>query len=40
MRKYFLDSLVRSYYARCRFCGYAGSDWPDSGACPSCGEVN
>lgn len=25
---------------RCRFCGYVGSDWPDSGECPNCGEIN
>ena len=25
---------------RCRYCGYSGSDWPDSGECPCCGEVN
>lgn len=24
----------------CRYCGYTGSRWPDSGECPSCGEVN
>lgn len=29
-------SLVR----RCRFCGYCGGGWPDSGECPSCGEIN
>ena len=31
--------ILRNYYHRCRFCHYAGSDWPDSGECPSCGEI-
>jgi rubrerythrin len=35
-----LHRLAHRYFARCRFCGYAGYDWPDSGECPSCGEVN
>lgn len=30
----------KGYRATCRYCGYSGSDWPDSGACPCCGEVN
>ena len=40
MRKLFgkLASFAKS--CRCRYCGYSGSDWPDSGECPSCGEVN
>lgn len=29
-----------SYYGVCCRCGYRGSGWPDSGECPSCGEVN
>lgn len=40
-----IKSLVRTYRSRreirtCRYCGYRGSDWRDSGECPSCGEVN
>jgi rubrerythrin len=31
---------IHYYACRCRFCGYWGTDWPDSGECPSCGEVN
>ena len=27
-------------FRKCRFCGYMGVGWPDSGECPSCGEVN
>lgn len=29
-----------SYSACCRYCGYSGGGWPDSGECPNCGEVN
>lgn len=32
--------VVNNYYAVCIHCGYSGSDWPASGECPSCGEVN
>lgn len=36
-----IDLILRLAKARrCRFCGYNGSDWPDSDECPSCGEVN
>lgn len=27
-------------YRSCRYCGYSGGRWSDSGECPSCGEVN
>lgn len=33
-------SKIHGYFHICDRCGYAGSDWPDSGECPSCGEVN
>jgi|GEM_PF-2750906 len=29
-----------SYFKRCPYCGYVGSDWRDSGECPSCGETS
>lgn len=32
--------VVLNYYAVCIRCGYSGSDWPASGECPACGEVN
>lgn len=35
-----LARVVHSYYAVCIRCGYSGSDWPASGECPACGEVN
>lgn len=35
-----LIAIAWSAYRSCRYCGYSGSDWPDSGECPSCGEVN
>ncbi len=35
-----LIKKILHYFRVCRFCGYSGSDWPDSGECPSCGEVN
>ena len=40
MRK--IRKWICSFFAsrRCRFCGYEGNDWPDSGECPNCGEVN
>lgn len=34
------NCIVRNYYAVCARCGYRGNDWPDSGACPACGEIN
>lgn len=27
-------------FRRCRYCGYSGGGWRDSGECPVCGEVN
>lgn len=30
---------IHSYFHRCPYCGYSGS-FPDSGECPSCGEVS
>ena len=35
-----LVRIAQRTYRVCRFCGYSGSDWPDSGECPSCGETN
>ena len=35
-----LVSHIWSAYRSCRYCGYSGGGWPDSGECPSCGEVN
>ncbi len=32
--------VMHGYYAVCVHCGYRGNDWPASGECPSCGEVN
>ena len=32
--------IICSYRKTCPFCGYIGSDWPDSGECPSCGETS
>lgn len=32
--------LALACVRKCRFCGYSGSDWPDSDECPACGEVN
>lgn len=32
--------VIRGYYAVCSHCGYSGNDWPESGECPACGEVN
>ena len=41
MRKAFLSRVKRSFrFCRCRFCGYSGGGWPDSGECPCCGETN
>ena len=42
MKKAFknIAGKVHGYFARCRRCGYSGGGWPDSGECPSCGEVN
>jgi rubrerythrin len=40
MREIINSLLYRNYFATCRFCGYSGSDWKDSGNCPSCGENN
>ncbi len=33
---------VRSFWGfrTCKFCGYSGGGWPDSGDCPDCGENN
>lgn len=39
IRKKFLQ-IIHSYYAVCVHCGYSGNDWPASGECPSCGEIN
>ena len=30
---------VYSYFKRCPYCGFCGR-FPDSGECPSCGEVS
>ena len=35
-----IGKYIVRYYKRCPYCGYAGSDWPDSDECPSCGEVS
>ena len=35
-----LKRIINSYFKRCPYCGYAGSDWPDSGECPNCGETS
>ena len=35
-----LMKQVVCYFQKCRYCGYSGSDWSDSGECPNCGEVN
>ena len=41
MRKAWMQRVNRCCrFGRCRFCGYSGGGWPDSGECPSCGEVN
>lgn len=41
MKKLYLYRMRRCFRVRrCRFCGYSGGGWPDSGECPSCGEVN
>lgn len=39
----FMKAFVKRAWAAfrtCRFCGYSGGGWPDSGECPGCGEVN
>ena len=38
MRK-LLHRVWRFAFRTCRFCGYCGGGWPDSGECPSCGET-
>lgn len=30
----------RKNFHKCAYCGYEGSDWPDSDECPNCGEVS
>ncbi|WP_241145807.1 DNA repair protein RadA [Olsenella sp. An188] len=39
-----IKRLVQAWRRRdirvCPHCGYRGSDWPDSGECPSCGEIS
>ena len=38
----FLTKYFRSWrrdVRTCPYCGYRGSDWPDSGECPCCGEI-
>ena len=35
-----LNKLCYTYFKRCPYCGYSGSDWGDSGECPSCAEVS
>ncbi len=36
-----IKSIVRfGFFKRCPYCGYSGGGGPDSGECPSCGEVS
>ena len=35
-----LDVFILHYTAKCPYCGYNGSGWPDSGECPECGETS
>ena len=34
-----LSNLICNYYKRCPYCGYSGSDWPDSGYCLVVGKT-
>lgn len=41
MRKAWMLRVKRfRRFRRCCYCQYIGGGWPDSGECPSCGEVN